>query len=388
MMPYITAQQAAEKWGVSLRYVQRLMSENRISGAKKYGRSWMIPADAEKPEDPRKAKKLSSKNDSACLLFSAAELLKNAPTPVLLGVEDPFRPLAAADLAFRRGDPEPAKKVWYNTPQDSRIKLSAASLATAAAISSGDYKLYDEILRFLHSRAADTKSPRDRALLSLPETLAAVSMAATGITPDWLKNCDFSLFPYDLRPLLLYLYAMHLRNTGDYIQMLGITKAALALNEKSATFTWLDLYLGVLCANASYMLGDTAQAQKQLVSSLKLGMPFGFIAPFADHLGTFGGMLDAVIEREYPQSHKAVTELWSNSFKNWIQFHNTFTRENITTILNQQEYQTARLITGGATYAQTAQRMNLSVSRVKNILADVYAKLCIQSKQELNDFIL
>ena len=202
------------------------------------------------------------------------------------------------------------------------------------------------------------------------------------------KPVIFHFFPYELRPFLLYLYAMYLRNTGDYAQMLGVAKAALALNEKPATFTWLDVYLGVLCANASYMLGDTAQAKKYLISALVLGMPCGFIAPFADHLGTFGGTLEAVIEREYPQSRKAVTDLWSSSFKNWMQFHNTFTKEDITTILNQQEYQTARLVTGGATYAQTAQRMNLSVSRVKNILADVYAKLGIQSKQKLADYIL
>ena len=64
-MPYITAQQAAEKWGVSLRYVQRLMSENRISGAKKYGRSWMIPADAE--NSTYFATRISSSFFSVCI---------------------------------------------------------------------------------------------------------------------------------------------------------------------------------------------------------------------------------------------------------------------------------------------------------------------------------
>ena len=56
-MEYISAAEASEKWGVSLRQVQRLLADNRVPCAKKYGRSWMIPGDAEKPADPRRGKK-------------------------------------------------------------------------------------------------------------------------------------------------------------------------------------------------------------------------------------------------------------------------------------------------------------------------------------------
>ena len=71
-----------------------------------------------------------------------------------------------------------------------------------------------------------------------------------------------------------------------------------------------------------------------------------------------------------------------------MRFHNAFAKDHVTTVLSAQEYQTARLIARGETYAETARRMNLSVSRVKHILADVYAKLFIQGKQELSPFIL
>ncbi|MCM1175002.1 MAG: Fic family protein [Blautia sp.] len=50
---YITVKQAAEKWGISDRRVRILCSEGRISGVTREGRSWMIPADAKKPEDGR-----------------------------------------------------------------------------------------------------------------------------------------------------------------------------------------------------------------------------------------------------------------------------------------------------------------------------------------------
>jgi excisionase family DNA binding protein len=53
-MDYITAKQAAENWGVSMRWVQNLLKDGRIDGAAKFGRDYMIPADAQKPEDKRK----------------------------------------------------------------------------------------------------------------------------------------------------------------------------------------------------------------------------------------------------------------------------------------------------------------------------------------------
>ena len=52
-MDYITARQAAEKWGVSLRWVQVYLKDGRIDGAIRFGRDWMIPKDAKKPVDGR-----------------------------------------------------------------------------------------------------------------------------------------------------------------------------------------------------------------------------------------------------------------------------------------------------------------------------------------------
>lgn len=52
-MDYITAQEAADKWGITRRRVQILCVQNRIEGAKRLGNMWVIPKDAEKPADGR-----------------------------------------------------------------------------------------------------------------------------------------------------------------------------------------------------------------------------------------------------------------------------------------------------------------------------------------------
>lgn len=57
---YCTVDQFSEKWEISKRRVQKLCSEGRIHGAQKFGTSWAIPDDAEKPMDGRSDRKKES----------------------------------------------------------------------------------------------------------------------------------------------------------------------------------------------------------------------------------------------------------------------------------------------------------------------------------------
>lgn len=50
---YMTAAELAKKWNISVRRVQILCSSGEIEGAVKFGRSWAIPEDVERPKDGR-----------------------------------------------------------------------------------------------------------------------------------------------------------------------------------------------------------------------------------------------------------------------------------------------------------------------------------------------
>ena len=54
MLQYITAKEAAKKWNISQRRVSILCAENRIPNVATLGKMWLIPRNAEKPEDARK----------------------------------------------------------------------------------------------------------------------------------------------------------------------------------------------------------------------------------------------------------------------------------------------------------------------------------------------
>ena len=53
-MDYISCAEAAKKWGISERRVQKRCEVGRIPGAVKFSRVWLIPKDAEKPVDGRR----------------------------------------------------------------------------------------------------------------------------------------------------------------------------------------------------------------------------------------------------------------------------------------------------------------------------------------------
>lgn len=52
-MEFMSAKEAAEKWGISQRRVAVLCSENRVKDAIMVGNMWIIPSDVEKPIDAR-----------------------------------------------------------------------------------------------------------------------------------------------------------------------------------------------------------------------------------------------------------------------------------------------------------------------------------------------
>ena len=52
-MEYLSIRQTSKLWGISIRRIQVLCTEDRIPGAVRIGYSWAIPKDAEKPVDAR-----------------------------------------------------------------------------------------------------------------------------------------------------------------------------------------------------------------------------------------------------------------------------------------------------------------------------------------------
>lgn len=50
---YMTVREAAKKWEITIRAVQLMCTNKRIDGVVRFGKSWAIPINAERPVDGR-----------------------------------------------------------------------------------------------------------------------------------------------------------------------------------------------------------------------------------------------------------------------------------------------------------------------------------------------
>ncbi len=53
MKGYLKISEVSEKWGIKERRINTLCLEGRIEGVIKFGNTWAIPENAEKPKDER-----------------------------------------------------------------------------------------------------------------------------------------------------------------------------------------------------------------------------------------------------------------------------------------------------------------------------------------------
>ncbi|MEL7603776.1 MAG: hypothetical protein AAGU77_11545, partial [Bacillota bacterium] len=94
------------------------------------------------------------------------------------------------------------------------------------------------------------------------------------------------------------------------------------------------------------------------------------------------------LEQEFPGCRDAVLAQWKRTWKNWIAFHNRFTKDHITLILSLRQYHIAVLVAQRVPYAKIAKQQNISVGRLKNIMLEIYETLFISGRDELAKYVL
>lgn len=392
-MEYITAKEAAEKWDISLRRVQKLCEQGRISGTRKLGRAWMIPVDAEKPADIRTEKKyIQDDINSEMKNVMAATCIPmpiNNPDAILDVVkEEQFRLQYEGEIAYLRGDFKHTIRCYQRNAGDDVLRIRASLMAVAAFISIGDYRAYTEIERYLKDCIEFYKGSDTAVIAELALASVAVSVVAPGMVPDWLREGDLSSRPILKIPYVFYLRAKYFFGIGRYESMLTVAQTALTLGEHEQTITFTDIYLMVTCAIACYHLERYDEAKRWLAKVMRICLPHGFITPFSELISELGGFVEQCLEQEFPEYYDSVIEQWKPTVKNWVAFHNDFAKDNISLILSLREHHIATLVAKRIPYNKIAGQYNISVGRLKNIVTEIYDKLCISSRDELAEYII
>ena len=212
-MNLMTVNEAAIKWNVSVRRVQKLCSDGRVNGASRFGKSWMIPADAILPTlikhdinlpMPKKTPFLDMTNiyNEIGNADNCAEVLLNNPEA---------HALYQAQIAYRRGEIDRVyDKARYFLKEHSGTYaiLGAGMLLAQCAIWRGDIDLWYEAKK--HICEAATTTAEEREIVSLALAIADSSLYNNKDFPEWFKRGNFELLPADAHPAAKVFYIKYL----------------------------------------------------------------------------------------------------------------------------------------------------------------------------------
>lgn len=390
-MGYLTVKEAGEKWGLGTRAVTLYCVKGRIAGVIKKGNLWLIPEHAQRPADKRRREQVPSEkslaSDLLCVIDATIAPMPSRNPDDVLNTAGEERLRLIYELAYLRGDFKRTMQCYHKTKGDDAARLRVCPVAIAAAISLGDYQAYTEIEGYLKRFIEANKGSGIAVAAEYSLATAAVSVIAPNMAPDWLKAGDLSNIHPLTRPNALYLRAKYFCSIGRYDAMLAVAQTALALSSTERGITVTDIYLRVTCAVACHLLEQEDEAKRWLLDAMRIALPHGFITPIAEVVASMGGLVEQCLKQEFPGCLGAVIEQWKRTWKNWITFHNKFTKDNITLILSLREYHIALLVARRVPYAEIAKQYCISVGRLKNIMLEIYEKLYISGRDELAKYV-
>ncbi len=412
---YIKASEAATRWGISLHRVQVLCKTGRIEGVTRFGRSWMIPDDAKKPQDTRyKAVKQTREKSPTSPLPRKAPFLDMTDIYTVPGTADEClkklaghpeaQALFAAEIAYSRGEID---KVYEQT----QYLLSAHSgfyavnaggmLLALAAMWRGDIGLYREAK--VHFAEAPAKSDTDRDIMML--SLACINSAVRDISsyPEWFTRGQFEYLHPDshaaakvfyIKYLLIYAQEMakgelHLPDVTG----LGLMKTIPYITEPlisrvvAEKLVIPEIYLRLLVAVAYHQIGDDARAIPHIDKAIALALPDDLLGILAEHRRNFDSLLDDRLRLADEKAFLRFKKLHTGLLDGWTKLHNSLLSKSVSNALTIREREVARLAAFGLSNTEIANQLHITVAMVKKAVYDAMNKSGCNKREKLGAYI-
>lgn len=393
-MTYMTVQQAAEAWGVTVRQVQSYCTRGRVPGAQKFGMAWQIPADAAKPADARRKTPAQPRPVGQPVGEAPMPLMNTAFQPgrcraaIAAMPKGPRRDIATTEYLYFSGQAEKAARQaeLYLTCPDRDARLSACLIYAYANLTLGQIQQARVALGELQTTLARAGKQKQAAAAAFAAASAAVLLHLP--MPEEMPPAgDFlPLLPPGLRAFALYVQAHYLYLKEEYALSAGMVEGALAMGAK--VYPIPAIYLHLVAVMDYMSLKQTRQAQDHLLAAWALAQPDDLIEGFGEHHGLLGGMLEAVIKPRWPGDFDRIIQITYQFSAGWRKIHNPDTGDNVADNLSTTEFTIAMLAARGWTNQEIADHLGFSPNTVKRYISNAMSALGIQHRQDLKGFML
>lgn len=410
-MKYITAREAAEQWSLTVRRIQDLCRSGQIPGAARWGRDWMIPADAHRPTD-RRRKEHSGQQSSAhsapkrspAIIMTNLYHLPGSGDTVANSLSD--RPKAAAlfraQLAYCRGDMEAVRRITDEILQDHcshDLQVGCGIIRAMCALYSGDLAMWWAAKQ--HIETAPCHHDRDRHLNEFWSAAIDSELYDAGNFPAWFTTGNFDPLPGDSYPAARFYYLKYLyvichesatghrgqRDSLSAMRMLPYVAEPLISQTHKEGVLLAEIYLRMVCAVTYHNLGNDALAIHHLDTAISLALPDRLYIPLAEFRRQLDFLMDerlGLADTAAAQQVKAANKQLSAG---WTELHNAVLNRTVSAKLSTREREVCKLAAYGLSNKDIADRLCISVNAVKQALRIAMDKTGAASRTELFRYI-
>lgn len=401
-MQYITAEEAARRWGVTTRLVQRYCKQGRIAGADKLAGSWRIPEGTVKPDDPRRNGRVAGPQalcrPSVSSFQNLMPLMSTAYAPGTVAAfasslaKGTRASIAQAELAYFSGNAERARDVAapHLKSDDAEARLSACLICAFSNLSLGRINdarfALDGAFGYSNSEWEGVTPPEVAAMATFIGNAASALLHLPAPKTSKHAPDPLPLLPPGLRLFACYVKAHRLYLEGAYEQSYGIVLGAFAMAD--ALYPIPAIYLHLAAVMSLMALRRTDEARHHVLAAWDIARPDGLIQPFGEHHGLLAGMLEAAIKPAWPDDFKRMIDITYRFSAGWRRVHNPSTADDVADNLTTTEFAVCMLASRNWSNAEIAEHMGFSVNRVKECLSHAFRKLGIASRKDLARFML
>ena len=402
MIERVTAQEIAEKWGVSLRYVQALCQKGKIPGAERKGRDWMIPMDAARPMDGRtKAARQGQAVERNLPLprntpFLYMTDLYSVPgsadqcTEMLVNNHE-AQVLFAAEVAYSRGEIDKvyeSANYLLNKHSGFYAILSAGMLLALCAIWHGDLYMWRRAKN--HIASAPAKNDTDRDIMSLSLTAVDSMLYDDTSFPDWFKIGCFEPLHRDTLPAVKVYYAKYLYATAyavatKQLSMDGMSGLSLMsmipltlepmISQAMADYSIIaEIYLRMTCATVYHNSDNAKRADHHLDRAIALALPDRLFGLLAEYCRALDSRLEHRLTRVDPDAWEKVKRLYHIYNDGWTTLSGEVRGKTLAKTLSKKEREVAKLAAFGMQNSEIAEKLHMSLSGVKQAIRIVSEK--------------
>ncbi len=412
-MGYIRIDEAAAKWGVSVRRAQDLCKMGKIYGAKKYGASWMVPSTAVRPADGRR--KAERDNPSAYRpLVRKSPFLYMTNLYTTPGTADEVaesltwhpeaKKLFEAEIAFGRGEIDTVYGHATDFLEHNNgfyATLSGGMLLALVAIWKGDVELWHKAKKHIYD--APWKDENDRDIIALSAASVDLYIRNTKDFPEWFRLGRFEHLPADSHPAarvfyIKYLLVLAQEHAAKLISIedttgMGLLRSHPYIMEPMISQAVVDkivmaeIYLRLLCSASYHQTGDDTNAAFHLDRAIKLCLADHLYGPLVEHRRQLGLFLDERLLLIDPDAVKKVKELHKGLHEGRTALYNAVMSENITAKLSDREHEVVRLVAFGLSDDQISTYLHITKSSVKSIIQMARNKTGIKYREDFAAYL-